>query len=174
MGLYAESASSWPRFQWMDGAPSPSNITYSHWGMLVPQTIQEPNNFNRKPELCAAANASQAYDSPTAWGWADQHCSLRFPFMCKKLQPGAYVYTSNTTFDTYILNTTGSSFQEAECACNANGGHLVFFDSLQEQVGGRTALWHGSWGRGWEIWQPAARHRTQPKRVQLPCSLLAN
>jgi hypothetical protein len=134
IGLYSESPRTWPVFQWLDGAPAPTNTTYRHWGMLTPQSLQEPNNFGRKPELCAVANASQAFDSPTAWGWADQNCLLKFPFMCKKMQPGAYVYTSSGSMNTYILNTSATNFMDAEASCNSNGGHLVYYDSADEQA----------------------------------------
>jgi hypothetical protein len=98
---------------------------------MSPQGLQEPNNFERKPELCAAANASQTYSM--AWGWADQNCGVKMPFMCKKLQPGAYVYTSNVTATTYILNTSYAGFMDAEAACNSNGGHLAYFETADEQ-----------------------------------------
>jgi hypothetical protein len=131
IGLSTESTRSWPRFQWLDGTPGPDNMTYLHWGTMSPQGLQEPNNFERKPELCAAANASQTYSM--AWGWADQNCGVKMPFMCKKLQPGAYVYTSNVTATTYILNTSYAGFMDAEAACNSNGGHLAYFETADEQ-----------------------------------------
>jgi hypothetical protein len=133
MGLVAGSLKSWPRFRWQDGLPAPSNTTYQHWGTMTPQSLLEPNNYERPPELCAVANGSQAYDNPAAWGWADSNCANSFPFMCKRLQPGAYVYNSPTTFSTYMLNTTSASFTDAQGSCNDAGGHLVYFDSLAEQ-----------------------------------------
>jgi hypothetical protein len=43
------------------------------------------------------------------------------------------VYVSPTTSDTYILNTTASSFVAAEFACNDQGGHLVTYATFAEQ-----------------------------------------
>jgi hypothetical protein len=133
MGLSTSSLKTWPKFKWLDGLPAPSNITYQHWGTMNPQALLEPNNYERQPELCAVANASQAYDNPPAWGWADSNCGNEFAFMCKRLQPGAYVYNSPTTYSTYMLNTTWASFVDAEGSCNDAGGHLVYFDSIEEQ-----------------------------------------
>ena len=47
--------------------------------MLQPGPINEPNNrFGN--ELCAVANATQAYGN--AWGWADTKCSGMYISMC--------------------------------------------------------------------------------------------
>jgi hypothetical protein len=46
---------------------------------LQPGPIDEPNNrFGN--ELCAVANATQAYGN--AWGWADTKCSNTYISMC--------------------------------------------------------------------------------------------
>ncbi len=77
--------SSW---RWLDYLPPPSKATYQHWGTLMMgngRSRPEPNNLVA-PELCAAANASQAYDEPSTWGWADANCTIRMPFMCKTLR----------------------------------------------------------------------------------------
>ncbi len=48
---------------------------------------QKPSNipeFNRSAaELCAAANNSEGYGNPRAWGWASAGCQTAVPFMCK-------------------------------------------------------------------------------------------
>jgi hypothetical protein len=69
-------ASLWPFFKPLVKTSS----TYTHWGTLMPQNKKEPNQFTG-PELCAVANASQAYT--LAWGWADTSCSRRAPVLCK-------------------------------------------------------------------------------------------
>ncbi len=76
------AAATWPRFAWTDGTPGPNTTTYNHWGYYMPQNIIEPNNLF-PPELCAGANASQAYDR--AWGWADTSCATSAPFVCRRL-----------------------------------------------------------------------------------------
>jgi hypothetical protein len=66
----------WPRF-----APLvPQASAYTHWGIALPGGKMEPNNL-RGLEHCAGANSSEAYNG--AWGWSDEQCSLRAPFMCK-------------------------------------------------------------------------------------------
>jgi hypothetical protein len=42
-------------------------------------------------------------------------------------------YTSGSG-RTYVLNTTAATFMAAEAACNNQGGHLVSYESLAEQV----------------------------------------
>jgi hypothetical protein len=55
-------------------------ISYTHWGTLQPQGVREPNAYNGL-ELCAGANGSQVYGG--AWGWSDENCGIRAPFVCK-------------------------------------------------------------------------------------------
>jgi hypothetical protein len=83
LGLVADRAlGSW---RWLDFLPAPSLRSYQHWGSITLATgraVPEPNNLG-PPETCAVANASQAFDEPAAWGWADANCGLRLPFICK-------------------------------------------------------------------------------------------
>ena len=75
-------------WRWLDFLPPPSKSTYTHWGTLTLSTGRgrpEPNNLV-PPEVCAAANASQAFDEPSAWGWADAPCGIRLPYICKTLR----------------------------------------------------------------------------------------
>jgi hypothetical protein len=44
-----------------------------------------------------------------------------------------YLYTSNKTGATYALNTSFTSFSDAELTCNGYGGHLVAWKSVTEQ-----------------------------------------
>jgi hypothetical protein len=72
-------------WRWLDFLPPPGRSTYQHWGTLTlanGKSRVEPNNL-APPEACAAANASQAYDDPAAWGWADANCALKLPSICK-------------------------------------------------------------------------------------------
>jgi hypothetical protein len=47
---------------------------------LRPGTHREPNNiFGR--EMCAGANATEAYEG--LWGWADANCDLPMPYICE-------------------------------------------------------------------------------------------
>jgi hypothetical protein len=48
----------------------------------MPSRVPEPNNMSKGLELCAVANASQAYAG--VWGWADAPCALRLPSVCER------------------------------------------------------------------------------------------
>ena len=80
-----------------------------------------------KGASCSVANASEAYDTPRAWGWSDADCGNLYPFMCRKASPMSFAYVSNTTGATYILNTSLLEFDAASQACNDNGGNLVYY-----------------------------------------------
>lgn len=43
------------------------------------------------------------------------------------------MYTSNKTGSTYVLNTTFTTFKDAENTCNDYGGHLIAWKSVTEQ-----------------------------------------
>jgi hypothetical protein len=47
----------------------------------MPGRVPEPNKRSSGPELCAAANRSQAYTD--AWGWSDEPCTLKMPSICE-------------------------------------------------------------------------------------------
>jgi hypothetical protein len=49
--------------------------------------------------------------------------------------PGIFNYTTNTTNSTYMLNTNMLSFQDADLFCQDQGGRLVSYRNLAEQVG---------------------------------------
>ena len=42
-------------------------------------------------------------------------------------------YTTPTTGNTFFLNTTASTFLEAELGCTTNGGHLAWYLTAAEQ-----------------------------------------
>jgi hypothetical protein len=56
-------------------------MPYKHWGTYMPGRVAEPNKQSAGPELCAAANRSQAYTD--AWGWSDEACTLKMPSICE-------------------------------------------------------------------------------------------
>jgi hypothetical protein len=98
--------------------------------------LQEPNNAGGS-ELCGVANASETFDVPFAWGWADADCRLTLPFMCKAQPAGSsFVYISPRSKVTFVLETSPRAFVEAQYSCNQHGGHLAHYDSLAEQVRG--------------------------------------
>ena len=127
------SPNTWPRFTWYDfnAAPPDEPGSYSHWGTVKQGMFQEPNNLTGS-EHCVAANYTQSYTF--VYGWSDTRCGLELPFICKMPPPAMYVYVSNTTNSTYLLNTTMVNMITAQRSCNANGGHLVPYQSLEEQV----------------------------------------
>jgi hypothetical protein len=73
---------SWPDFQWVATNSSP---VYMHWGTYIadldPPT-PEPNNLAGQ-EFCGGANSSEAWGAEQAFGWSDEDCEMRLPFMCK-------------------------------------------------------------------------------------------
>jgi hypothetical protein len=81
MGLTAATPGA-GNFRWADSSPGPGAGYYTHWG-TDSDGNPEPNNM-LNPELCAAANSSQTYDNPEAWGWSDTRCNTRLPFICKQ------------------------------------------------------------------------------------------
>jgi hypothetical protein len=120
-------------FNWTDFSSGPNPDTYTHWGFTVPDYAPEPNNATGQ-ELCVVANYTERYDIPEAWGWADVRCSRSFTSMCKMMATGAYVYVSNTTNTTYILNTTAAGYATAAQVCNDNGGFLAAYTGVAEQA----------------------------------------
>jgi hypothetical protein len=132
LGLFS-TADTWPRFTWFDfNAPPPDEPgAYAHWGTVKQGMIKEPNNLTTS-ELCAVANYSQSYSF--VYGWSDANCSLLLPAMCKVPTPGMYAYVSNVTNATYLLNTTMVNMPTAQKTCNVNGGHLVAYTGVEEQV----------------------------------------
>jgi hypothetical protein len=133
----------WPRFGWTEpGLPPPTGATYIHWGRIEPGAITEPNNMTGF-EFCGVGNYSQTYGN--AWGWADANCSMRAAFICKVRPPlvaPAYTAASRNTF---FLNTSEVSFNDAQIACRANGGQLAAFRDIKEQA--EVELWYsrGTW-----------------------------
>jgi hypothetical protein len=67
----------WPEFMFIDRAELLEG--YAHWG-TVPNGPNEPNNINGT-EFCAGANFTEFFDG--AWGWSDELCTLKAPFVCK-------------------------------------------------------------------------------------------
>jgi hypothetical protein len=129
------SLGTYPNFTWVDNrTPGPSNSSkyYSHWGRFKPSKEYEPNNLITPPELCGCANVTEAFGSPPTWGWADWNCSAKFPVMCKMQPP--LVARCDFEGRAYLLNTSYSNFKASEAACTMNGGHLVGYDTLAEQV----------------------------------------
>lgn len=90
MGL---STSQWPDFAWQDAAvtpPAPPGVPgggYRHWGNFTGASGRvnpEPDNRGGS-QNCGAANSSQAYEAGaySAWGWGDEECQARLPFLCQ-------------------------------------------------------------------------------------------
>jgi hypothetical protein len=74
---------SWPKFGWTDPTVDPPSFrTYVHWGTNTTTNLTEPQN--QKPqEGCGAARYYLSFDTPSAWGWADEQCNNTFIFMCR-------------------------------------------------------------------------------------------
>lgn len=79
MGLRTNS---WPDFAWVATNSSPS---YSHWGTFTADLdppSPEPNNLGGQ-EFCASGNSSEAWGPEAAYGWSDEDCEARLPFICE-------------------------------------------------------------------------------------------
>jgi hypothetical protein len=137
----------WPRFRWVDSTPTLGIGPRGHeaWGTYMPGSNPEPNNFPAPPELCGVANATQPMLG--VWGWADANCAAtQAALLCELLPLGPfYNFTSNSTNSTYILNTQPATFANAESFCSDQGGHLVSYGSLKEQVRGAAADCDHAW-----------------------------
>jgi hypothetical protein len=72
-----------PRFGWIDPTVDPPSFrTYSHWGTNATTNLTEPQE-QRPPENCGAARFGYSFDTPSAWGWADEPCNATYIFMCR-------------------------------------------------------------------------------------------
>lgn len=58
----------------------------------------------------------------------------RMPFSSRAAAPKVYIYDSDNTNNTYILNAQRTNASAAEQYCQDQGGHLVSFTSQGEQV----------------------------------------
>ncbi|XP_062373033.1 macrophage mannose receptor 1-like [Sardina pilchardus] len=93
IGLHDDVQNSW-RWSITDSSfYGPGETTYRNWSPA------EPNNFRGK-ELCV--------DMHPVGTWNDIPCDYNYPFVC---------YGVN---DTYVLNTTQLSWNDAQASCRAN------------------------------------------------------
>ncbi len=92
--------------------------------------IEEPNNLFGN-EYCAGANATELL-LDGVFGWSDEECSRKTPFICKMLAAKDYTYTSSAGGN-FTLSTLPRDFKSAEAQCNAAGGHLASFMDQAEQ-----------------------------------------
>jgi hypothetical protein len=146
-GLTAES---WPNFNWID--KTAGRVDYTHWASF------EPNNMNN---MCGIGNYSAEYDG--AWGWSDEPCMARFPFICKLMGPRNLTRQSNVTGNVFTLYTAQATQAEAEQVCRSQGGHLASFTSLDEQVEMEFAFVN-------EGYLLAGARRPRPLRLHEGCS----
>ena len=129
LGLSA-AAGGWPNFRWTDNVTPPPGLgSYSGWGSMSTGNkseppIKEPNNlsFNqtRANELCAAASASQAYNS--AWGWADTSCGSTMPSICKTPAARLHVYVSTASEVVPAANATAGSINASSASSGRAAG----------------------------------------------------
>ncbi len=77
----------WPKFSWTDRNVAGPQDYYLHWGSSKAGGISSPEPNNQQfPENCATAVAAAAYGFPSAWGWADTHCSAQAAVVCRRLR----------------------------------------------------------------------------------------
>jgi hypothetical protein len=152
LGLAVKRFDFWPTFSWPSGAVLKSGA-YQHWGRYGPGQHPEPNNVF-PPEDCAGANASQAYDG--SWGWSDEDCATRAPFVCEVAPPVppppspgpptqllGYTTTASssaTAAARYVYNASQVDYMVARAGCAALRGTLAVFNSLSEQAEVEAAL----------------------------------
>ncbi len=151
----------WPNFQWLDpntyngythwGIYLPGEDSAGCFAMRRPECscshaclpsslntaqinaaeyIEEPNNLFGN-EYCAGANATELL-LDGVFGWSDDECSRKTPFICKMLAAKDYTYTSSAGGN-FTLSTLPRDFKSAEAQCNAAGGHLASFTDQNEQ-----------------------------------------
>jgi hypothetical protein len=72
-------------------AASKEPITANHCQSCCSVRRRPPNSdgpgaaAGNFPELCAVANATEAFGKPVAWGWADTRCHATLaPFICRR------------------------------------------------------------------------------------------
>jgi hypothetical protein len=125
------ATNTWPKFAWTDAmAPPPVNgSSYVHWGK------GDPDN-ELSPETCGVSNFSASYAG--AWGWQDSNCYRFLPYICKNNKAGVFSFTDKDTKISYMLNTTEATRVEAQQVCQANRGHVVSYQTLEEQVDTET------------------------------------
>jgi hypothetical protein len=131
----------WPSFRWQDKQfPAPNATSYRNWGTLKvlmedgTLAYPEPNKYESPLEFCSGANASQA--RVNAWGWADVKCDLNFTAICRIAKKGACSlppYTDKKSGASYLYSSEELIQSDAEFWCNDRGGHLVSYESLEEQ-----------------------------------------
>jgi hypothetical protein len=122
IGLQYDNSSGY--WNWNDFSAYDSERGYTHWGVRLPDFMLQPS----KNASCSVANASEAFDTPRAWGWSDADCaSSLFGFMCRKAAPMSFAFVANATGATYVLNTSLLIFAAASQTCNDHGGNLVYY-----------------------------------------------
>jgi hypothetical protein len=110
---------------------------YTRWGV---STDGQQHPFNSQFE-CAGGNWTESVGDANSvvWAWSEEDCLAPHTFMCRKPPQGpSETMTTNSTNVTFYLNTTPSTFDDAQTACRRSGGNLAFYTSLEEQaeVGG--------------------------------------
>ena len=134
-GLFLNGTTGW---KWIDPFAEGPEGVYVKWGITA-DGEQRPINSQY---ACAGGNWSESTgDSNTVvWGWAEEDCLVPHTFMCRKPITGPTErMATNTTGITFYLNTTPSTYDEAQLACRRNGGNIAIYTSLEEQseVGGK-------------------------------------
>ena len=71
-----------PYWDWVNpGYSNPDiDLPYKHWAMFMPINARDPATSPTGLRECAVANASQTYQG--AWGWTNEGCGLRLPYVC--------------------------------------------------------------------------------------------
>ena len=87
---------------------------------------------------CSVANFTMSTYSmdpnKTVGGWATLMCNTTMPYMCRmQTNIGTPAMTTQITNVTFYLNTTETTFADAEVSCKDNGGHIAGFTNETEQ-----------------------------------------
>ena len=137
MGLFLNGTNG--GWKWIDPFVEGPEGVYSKWG-TTPEGLQRPAT----PQFaCGGGNWTERVgdDKTGVWGWADEECLVPHTFMCRKPRQGASeTMTTNSTNITFYLNTTPSTYTDAQRACRMNGGNLAIYTSLEEQQEVRCML----------------------------------
>ena len=108
--------------RWLDQTvPAPHlNGSYSSWG------AGQPDNA-LGAELCAAANRTLASKTNKTWGWSDEMCGTRLPYVCEVARPNTATYYSLATQNNYLINTSVVDSFEASESCRRLGGYTTSY-----------------------------------------------
>ncbi len=121
------------------GVANYSQIEDGLWGWADTNctAVQYPymcKTLRESAALHLLAHTLPLWNSWRVFEWSVSSPAMpRACFACPAAALGAFYYTSPLTNVTYLFNNTPVNAFQAELACQAGGGHLVSFTSVEQQ-----------------------------------------